>query len=131
MTGKSKMFRYDPIKEYVPSERKITEKKKGIKVFACPKCRNVWEHVNSGGAIEDIVYGTDFPKIGLDKRLCPACKLPSSTTIKAPVILRETDDAIQIKWNRQTVWFPKSQITIREDPTSISIPDWLFNKKFG
>jgi hypothetical protein len=56
------------------------------------------------------------------------------TTLEDPEILRDTEKAIQIKWNEQKVWLPKSQITIRQkdgELLSITIPDWLFNKKFA
>ena len=56
----------------------------------------------------------------------------SDTTIENADLLRETDKAIHIEYNEQRAWLPKSQIKIDYGKSlKITMPEWLFKKKFG
>ena len=58
--------------------------------------------------------------------------LDKYATIENPEILREHDKAIHIEYNHQRAWLSKSEIKIEYgDSLKITIPGWLFRKKFG
>ena len=56
------------------------------------------------------------------------------TTIEVSRIIYETESTILIEYDEQGIWLPKSRVTIRRmdgEPATITIPVWLFEKKFG
>lgn len=55
-------------------------------------------------------------------------------TIENPEIVRDTNKEIHINYNDQRVSLPKSKIFIDQnagEPLRITMPEWLFNKKFA
>lgn len=53
-------------------------------------------------------------------------------TVELPEIAHETDSGILIEWNGQNGWLPKSKVRIAhsDDSVMITVPRWLFERKF-
>lgn len=68
-------------------------------------------------------------RIELDRLLSFGKKIE----LEVPEIACETSTSILIEWNRQNAWFQKKKVRIeqRENSVVVTMPKWLFERKFS
>lgn len=84
-----------------------------------------------GGGIIGVIFGAPGEQ---DTFILDETNIPAKYYLLKDVqILSETELTVQIKWQENTVWLDKAEITIskQDDRTDIRIPDEIYRQKFG